>query len=369
MTVDVATVTAVAADLAGKHGVPVQVTACRVGLSGASVFRVRMESGSTVALKRLPAQVKLERVREIHGVADRLATCCRQLVNYLPFQSGDSLYRDGNRWWEATQWRSGEPLPRSASESLIRAGAETIARTHGCASEVIGSRESVPQAILDRIERTRVLDLQLRRCGLVQGTSASVANRFSLEGRLAPDLAAALVAATELLGSGWAAATDRFLPSLKRAARSAVVHYVLRDGHRENVLFDGDQVSGLIDLDALRIDTPAIDVARWVSGFFTGDSPNPGVGLAWDGEKDVSGRLNAVWNAATAGFASVQPLDERTERTARLLLLCSAWITLANWVVWLGIERRSFGVPQTDLAERIDSVRTLVQEIPTRWED
>ena len=80
------------------------------------------------------------------------------------------------------------------------------------------------------------------------------------------------------------------------AERNVHTQYVLRDVHREHILFSKGQPAGLIDFDAVRVDTPSTDLARWVASFLGENMDN-----------------DRVWDAALAGFRGENTLKSRVE--------------------------------------------------------
>jgi homoserine kinase type II len=112
----------------------------------------------------------------------------------------------------------------------------------------------------------------------------------------------------------------------------------LRDVWHDHVLFDEDKVSGLIDFGAMRVDTPAGDIARLLGSLVRDDA---------DG-----------WQAGLAAYETVRPLAT----TERMLLAAFdvANVTLAgiHWIGWLYIEGRQF--------EELDRVASRLLEIRQR---
>src|SRR5205085_7730253 len=76
--------------------------------------------------------------------------------------------------------------------------------------------------------------------------------------------------AVRLLAAAGEAVQKPALMEALAVAPQLALQPAIRDVHHEHVLFTGDQVTGLIDFGALRIDTPLTDVARLV-GSLVGD--------------------------------------------------------------------------------------------------
>src|SRR5205085_11670626 len=109
----------------------------------------------------------------------------------------------------------------------------------------------------------------------------------------------------------------------------------IRDVHHEHVLFTGDQVTGLIDFGALRIDTPLTDVARLV-GSLVGD--------------DAEARRIAL-----DAYAELRPLSEADRRLVDVLDQSGVVLGALNWLKWLYVERRDMG-PVTPIVRRLDEL-------------
>jgi homoserine kinase type II len=107
----------------------------------------------------------------------------------------------------------------------------------------------------------------------------------------------------------------------------------IRDIHDEHVLFTGDEVTGLIDFGALRIDTPLTDVARLMGSL---------VGSNYEQQQ-----------AALNHYAELRPLTEEDRRTIQLLDNAGVILSAANWLTWLYVERRDMGESQP-IARRLD---------------
>ncbi len=127
--------------------------------------------------------------------------------------------------------------------------------------------------------------------------------------------------------------TSRILPAaetwFKELARYEThpfqIELCLRDVHREHILFENERVSGLIDFGSIGWDTPAIDVARYLSTF----DVFPGDWLTLDEE---------CWRAL------VDPSLTREEWNRLILLLAvtGAIVSAIQWENWLVRERRPF---------------------------
>lgn len=312
------------------------------GLSGAMVAHCRAADGHEYALKRWPDSFSRNRIESIHDVIfHALKGGCeivafpvifQSLANQPQTASTSTVLSSNGQHWELSHWRPGKPLNTTASLENIGRGAEAISRFHHCTA----SLESIhqPPPIIEERLRT----LASRRQYL------PIPMRSIKPNNLPSDVATALRDAANLLHWKWDEACTQIHRSLtEHAICNLATQYVLRDVHAEHLLFSAGKPTGLIDFDAVRIDTPAADLARWAGSFL------PGQHSAED-----------VWEAVFAGYRENENIEQPNQTDATLTVklaadLCFAgvWLSLANWLVWLLIERRDFDGPHEILAERI----------------
>jgi homoserine kinase type II len=109
----------------------------------------------------------------------------------------------------------------------------------------------------------------------------------------------------------------------------------IRDIHHEHVLFTGDQVTGLIDFGAMRLDTPLADVARLV-GSLVGDN-RPARRFALD------------------AYHELRPLSDQDRQLVDLLDTSGLVLGGLNWLRWLYLDRRKFS-DMTAVFRRMDEI-------------
>ncbi len=250
-----------------------------------------------------------------------------------------TVVRHEEACWDLLEWLPGQPAACDATPQYIRSGAVAIARFHRSVRS-LGERFEPAPAVSLRIQRIRELGPPIEHA--VNHTRGVTAGSTELD--------AALDDACRLLRWKWGEIHTRITRSLTRYTDVPVLnHYVLRDVHREHVLFEHNEPSGLIDFDAVRIDTPATDLARWIGGFL---------------DRSPADR-ELAWQAALAGFGEENPLKKGAQpeldpEMARDLCFATAWISLANWVVWLLCEQRGFPAGPQVVAARIrEMLRTV----------
>ena len=245
--------------------------------------------------------------------------------------------------WELAEWMHGAPLGRDASLQQISIGAAAIARFHQ-AVKTLANQWAPPPAVINRLSRLSELDDLLPQALAAQtGPGVSVPLRETI------------AEACSLLYGTWPQIRDRINKALKpRLNQILPTQYVLRDVHREHVLFDEDlrehgSVSGLIDFDAVRVDTPLTDLSRW-GGSFTVDRSDS----------------DAVWEAVMAGYWAICQLEQPVERGRTVALIrdlhfSSIWISLANWAVWIRLQSRNFPAGDHAVRTRIDELCRLAR--------
>ena len=312
------------------------VEAAVPGMSGACVYRCKSKSDECMALKRWPLGVQRRRIVEIHqAMTHALERGCELVPRIVQAPT-----KSGQHYWDLTQWMPGQPLAKTAPLDLIRSGAGAIVQFHISTGPQIAERRESP-AVIERLERLAELDRQLPL------------TLFDHALDWPADLQAAINRASQLLRWKWDNLRLQAARLLKQHADHRMqLRLVLRDVHREHVLFDNNQPSGLIDFDAIRNDAVATDFARWA-------------GSGWRDQE--TGQLRPeeeVWNAILAGIGDVcSSMDgyfgETDLRLARLLYRVNPWISLGNWLIWLTVEQRQFLADSSVIAERISMLADL----------
>ena len=300
------------------------------GMSGARVFRCHLDSGELRILKEWPRGTLAERVAEVDRVVvHSRSQGCELTPRIYPLgpngegPNGDTCLVVRDACWQMMEWMPGEPLAPDCDLSLVEQGAEAIARFHASVAD-LGTHVQPAGAITSRLRRARELTPLVARI-MAMGPDAVLPV-------VDPQIAASLFQARQVVIWKWDEVAAEITRSLNLyVSEPLYTQFVLRDIHRENALFVDGRPSGLIDFDAVRIDTPWTDLARWTGGFLGG-----------------SHESSRVWEASMAGFCRQHALNQSPEmefgcRLAKDLCFATNWIGLANWLVWLIMEQRSFG--------------------------
>jgi hypothetical protein len=322
------------------------------GFSGARVWRMTLAGLGDVALKRLPAGTDAARVAETHGFVHSLKSAGIKGLPAFHLPAGHppstgSVISLGPQLWEASQWQPGQPLSADADRQSIAAGAAAIAGLHRKTLQCkLGTGMRVAPSILERRARltsiatsmppiSQSATLSAKYCAACGVCDPLVAKRFEVTfGR-----------ALAVLNHGWPKVGSGLIEKLDRwRNRSVPCCYVLRDVHRQHVLFDNhDRQICFIDFDAVRLDTPGLDLARWVGSFMTAQRTDP----------------DALWASAMAEYGRVNPfiVERESEWTELVTLLheSGTWGSLANWVEWV-MQDRQFDAGIEKVEARIGTI-------------
>lgn len=292
------------------------------GWSGSRLWRLDDSVGRELCLRRWPAEhPAADRLRLIHGVLRLVFDELPIIANPLPSASGSTFIEHAGHLWELTPWRPGRAdYQAQPSRARLRAAVQTLARFHGLAARY-ESRSGVPPTILDR--QLRWNDLQESGLSIIERSLVT-----PLGNEIDQRASRLLKLAHRALDS------SKAIQSLA-AGPELLLQPAIRDIHRDHVLFTGDEVTGLIDFGAMRIDTPLTDVARLV-GSLVGDY------------------LEARQFAFDA-YAELRPLSTADRRLIELLDESGLVLGALNWLLWLYVERRDMG-PVEPIVRRLDEM-------------
>ena len=225
--------------------------------------------------------------------------------------AGDRLLPFGDFIWELAPWLPGEAtLAVEPSEGKFVAACRALARLHRRAAQIPCSQATCAVerhlAQLSQVEQ-RLADGEFAPAEEFEWGCAWPSSGLSLE---------------QALLSGVARARQEI--QLLRS-ESFHQHYVWGDAWHNNFLFSGSEVVGLVDFATVRVDTPAVDLARLLGS--TAD-----FGRVW-------------WPWGLDAYAAERPLTSQERRAALALIDSGTVLSLANWFRWLSVERRPFPDP------------------------
>jgi len=280
------------------------------GFSGARLWRSEGVAGRS-CLRAWPAHKTAVWVRRLHRL---MAAARRQGLDFVPAVyatgHGDTVIEAAGRVWELTQWLDGQAsFAENPSPARLEAACEALAQLHRVWETFATSAEPCP-AVRRRLQLWA--DWQ------------------------------------ELVSTGWqpqcllpTSPFDPLGPIVERAWRGLPgwLHEVPRclapwidfccpvqpclcDPWHDNLLFEGDRLTGLIDYGTVKNDHVAVDVARML-GSLVGDDPEG-------------------WACGLRAYRRVHRLDDNAEQLAHVLDRTGTILGIVNWLRLLYYERRSY---------------------------
>lgn len=296
-----------AAFLAGHHATRQPLTTPSPllgGLSGAWLWRFETLSGPLVA-RAWPPEVSIERVLHVHAWLDQVRS-----LPFVPVPLADRLgraasVRDG-RVWELRPWMRG-----AADPNRLPAACAGLAAFH---ARLVHQRvEGLSPGLAQRAAELRTL---------LKGGFQAIARR---------------VAATDDdLGRDWLKHASALAPGLleaatKAARRSVPLQPCLRDARPDHFLFEGGELTGLIDFGAMGVECVAADLARLL-----GEWPGP---------------RRSLRGAALTAYESVRPLGSDEMALIDLFERASGLLIGAHWL--MADAARETARPRLELSLRI----------------
>ncbi len=284
------------------------------GLSSARLWRLTTPRGRLL-LRRWPTEhPPRERLEFIQAVLWHVQQeGCHKVPLPLETSAHRGYVEHAGYLWELAPWLPGESNYLQAPSLVrLRNAMTALAEFHQavssfplaepaqCPSPGIAERLAQLRSLLDgEFEHLRVL-VQSARDGY-QPWAAQIIELFP---RAAPQVVTAL----------------------ERASRVEVsVIPCLRDIWHENVLFEGDAVSGLIDFGSLRPENVSADVARLLGSMAEDD--------------------RALWREGFAAYEALRPLSEDEAMLTTVFDSSGVLMGGVNWLTWIYERGRTFEQP------------------------
>ncbi|MBI3821682.1 MAG: phosphotransferase, partial [Planctomycetes bacterium] len=287
----------------GNHG----------GFSGARLWRVDTPAGSS-CLKAWPTDARTPQdLTWIHGLMAR-ASRLPWLPRVMATSDGATFIVHQGRLWELTTWMPGvADFSAAPTPARLTAACTALAELHRAWSPVDTNTDLCP-AILRRMDSWRTWQ-QLVQTGW----------------RPAWQPADPYAAIAETL---WRQVANRIdaVPRLLTPwlTQRVPVQPCVCDLWHDHVLFTGDAITGIIDFGSVKVDHPAVDLARLL-GSLIGD----------DEER---------WETGLAAYARIRPLSPGERQLARDLDHTGTVLAGAHWLRWLYHERRIYERPDLVVA-------------------
>ncbi len=304
--------------LRSTRGDPGRITASIAGFSGAAVYRVDVD-GRQYCLRGWPIDTKLDRLCEIHGVLRRAyeRSICSALPKlYLKSSDGSYLHDASGRIWDLMDWMEGEPLEPPVDDSSLAEAMRVLAECHAAfAGPEVAYR--VAPVVERRLEAIKATDPQRSWLRNLPGVVPAMR--------------------VEELDAMWPVLVSlkaRLVSQLEQGRGPVRVQYVLRDVHREHLLRNAAGGWGLIDFDAVGMDSPIADLVRLL-GTLVPDSPE-------------------VIHSGLRSYGRFRPLDDADWALALALDQATVWGALMYCLRWLaGTDTEDLLVRQR-IAKRVE---------------
>jgi len=227
----------------------------------------------------------------------------------FPIQTvhGEPMGRADNAHWELSLWMLGAPIAETEiNDEQLRAAARTLAEFHDTTSS-LSEQQHASSAVdfrcnmIDRLWATQFEQLQATQdvAGIVDsGVKKVLLDQFRYQ-------AHTLRQQLELL---------RSVPVLQIP--------ILGDIWSDHVLFNNDEVSGIVDFGAMKVESPCLDIARLFGSYADYSSEALRRGISYYGE-----------------FRELNDLD-----LSLIELYDRGYVILAGmqWLIWIELEQRKF---------------------------
>jgi homoserine kinase type II len=282
----------------------------RGGFSGARLWRVEA-AGQAFCLRAWPqSQSDPSRLDFLHGLMRQARSAGLAFVpGVIAASDGRDHAEHAGRLWDLTDWMPGRADYSSfPSAARLGAAARALARVHAAWEKLAPPDPGACPALARRLAAAAGWQ-QLRQSGWRPRFDAGVGDPV----RPVAERALALI-------DRRVAEAPARLQSL--ADRRRPLQPCLCDVWHDHLLFDGDQLTGLIDYGAVKVDHPAVDVARMLGSLVPDDL--------------------AAWQTALRAYRTVRPFGDEEAELARALDETGTVIGVATWLRWLYEELRPF---------------------------
>jgi Ser/Thr protein kinase RdoA (MazF antagonist) len=313
------------------------------GFSGAQFWRISTTQGEFVVRRWPREHPSRERLALIHAV---LAFAGQRGMQILPIpvqgHGGNSFVSYAGYLWEVCPWLNGEAnFYHQPSDEKLVAAMKSLATFHQA------TRDFLPQ--WSKVERIPP--------SWEPRTQSAVGDRL---GRLAALTPAEICRLSERVTAdtfpGLAPLARKFLTLVSKVSPAAKAGLAplarlqcprqpcIGDIWHDHVLFVGEQVTGLVDFGALRIDTPAVDVTRLLDSLVGGDLQK--------------------WQFGLDAYQAVRSLVPPERQAISALVPVGTILAGCNWIRWIYVEHRTFE-PQHAVLDRFERLLARISQLAT----
>ncbi len=327
------------------------------GFSGAVVLRVSLQENLHAPEVEFclrgwpPDSLQRERLLGLHRLLEHIhKSGVTQVPVPVKSKFGTTLYAEASQFWQLEPWMPGRAdFSSDASDARLRNAMIALAQWHDAAARFEpraseanwfqSTAAATSPTIEDRLERIeRFYTQDAHKLRDIMGNTTSLGSwdtDYSELVQLARQILNAFDQSVESIGSE--------LQSYRETRFR--LHPCLRDVWHDHVLFDGDQVTGLIDPNAAKSETPATDLARLL-GSFIGDD-------------------NDRWEFALAAYRSVRPLSDREAKVARVIDRSTVLLSGMTWLERLFVHKQNYATPPRIL-DRLRQILARLDRLTNR---
>jgi Ser/Thr protein kinase RdoA (MazF antagonist) len=278
------------------------------GLSGARLWRYPSAQGPLVLRAWPPHGTGREHIERVHRWLLMTAD-----LGFIPIpirdQQGRTIGEYDGRLWEITPWLAGAAdLTLPPSSAHLRRAFKGLAAFHQrLAEERI---EGPSPGLRQRFEAVNQLEL-----GGFDTLERAIERR---RGRDLSNCEAAML---------WIRLARTTAPQVREplrhaSSRSVMLQPCLRDARPEHFLFEGDQLSGLVDFGAMAVDSVVGDLARLIGEWLNDDRP--------------------AYRLALQCYEEIRPLAPVETSLIGPFKSAMALLSGERWIRWHFIEERGF---------------------------
>lgn len=300
------------------------------GFSGARLWRIETDEGSW-CLRRWPQSHPTP--SQLSWIHQSLYQAADSGCDFLPLpllnRNQGSHWEEHQHLWEIAPWLPGAAdLSVECSQAKLTAAFQALARFHKAFPTVDRGQSTSLQ------DRHRVLSEATQPRKISELCSAK-------QGSLSTEI---FVLCRQLLEL----ARNQLVPLSGLIER--VRHQVfdrqtcIRDIWHQHLLFSGDNLSGIVDFGAMRVETICLDVARLLGSLQSFGPPQ-------------------LRQFSLDAYRSVRPLSETEIHTIDVLIAIGPVVAGLSWLRWLLIEKKEFDSEEAVISRLATIRRDLVSQI------